>query len=227
MTHRRRIILSCEHAGNRIPAEYKHLFSNHQKILETHRAYDIGIAPIARQLQKTLDCPLCLYAYTRLLVDVNRTRKRSQLSRFSRGLNDSEKQHLIDAYDTPYKQRLRQMVAEQLQADAVLHVSLHSFTPVWNGQARNADIGILYDPARTQENDYAQSLQSTLRQQTGLRIRRNYPYLGRAEGMTTCLRKQFNQKRYLGIELELNQAFLASLTGRKQTNFIQTLAAAL
>jgi predicted N-formylglutamate amidohydrolase len=227
VTHGRHVILSCEHAGNRVPAEYKHLFANHQKILESHRAYDIGIAPIARQLQKTLNCPLCLYPYTRLLVDVNRTRKRSQLSRFSRRLNDGEKQQLIDAYDTPYKQRLRQMVAEPSQTGGVLHVSLHSFTPVWNGQLRNAEIGILYDPARTQESDYARSLQSALRQQTGFRIRRNYPYLGRADGAATWLRKQFSQKRYLGIELELNQAFLASLTGRKQTDFTQTLAAAL
>ena len=32
----------------------------------------------------------------------------------------------------------------------------------------------------------------------------NYPYLGKADGFTTSLRQEF-QERYIGIELELNQ----------------------
>jgi hypothetical protein len=35
----------------------------------------------------------------------------------------------------------------------------------------------------------------------------NYPYLGKADGFTTSLRHQF-QERYIGIELELNQKLL-------------------
>lgn len=44
-------------------------------------------------------------------------------------------------------------------------------------------------------------------------MRRNYPYLGRADGLTTHLRRALKTPRYLGIELELNQALLG-LTGR-------------
>ncbi|MEO8932838.1 MAG: N-formylglutamate amidohydrolase, partial [Xanthomarina sp.] len=34
----------------------------------------------------------------------------------------------------------------------------------------------------------------------------NYPYLGKADGFTSYLRKQF-PKNYLGIEIEVNQKF--------------------
>ena len=39
-----------------------------------------------------------------------------------------------------------------------------------------------------------------------LKVRSNYPYLGRADGFTTYLRKQFKSD-YLGIEIEINQKF--------------------
>ena len=42
-----------------------------------------------------------------------------------------------------------------------------------------------------------------------LRIRFNYPYLGISDGFTSYLRKKFNQKNYVGIELEVNQKFLS------------------
>lgn len=224
MKAERRVILSCEHAGNRVPARYHHLFAGNHDVLNTHRGFDIGIAPIARQLHKRLDCPLCLYAYTRLLIDVNRTRKASQFSEFSKVLSDADKQQLIDAYDRPYKNLVKQAVIEQHAYGPVLHWSLHSFTPVLNGQQRNADIGILYDPARSGEAAYAGALQERLRQKTGLRIRRNYPYSGNADGMTTWLRKEFRQKYYMGIEIEFNQAFLASLKPKTRSDFIVQLA---
>ncbi|MBU2938472.1 hypothetical protein KO494_02870 [Lacinutrix sp. C3R15] len=37
-----------------------------------------------------------------------------------------------------------------------------------------------------------------------LQVRYNYPYLGKADGFTTYLRKQ-DYKNYIGIELEINQ----------------------
>ena len=38
-----------------------------------------------------------------------------------------------------------------------------------------------------------------------LRVRRNYPYLGRADGLPTATRRRWPQDRYIGFELELNQ----------------------
>jgi len=37
------------------------------------------------------------------------------------------------------------------RGDRVIHVAVHSFTPTLRGVRRNADVGLLYDPARPGE----------------------------------------------------------------------------
>jgi hypothetical protein len=41
-----------------------------------------------------------------------------------------------------------------------------------------------------------------------LRVRRNYPYLGTADGLVSFLRKEFSSELYIGIEIELNQKIM-------------------
>jgi hypothetical protein len=36
-------------------------------------------------------------------------------------------------------------------------------------------------------------------------VRRNYPYRGDADGLTTHLRKRYPDGRYTGVEIEVNQ----------------------
>jgi predicted N-formylglutamate amidohydrolase len=161
-------------------------------------------------MQRLLECPLCQYPWTRLLIDVNRSCPRSLYSEFSKKLDQSGKDDLMDNYYTPYRQGLEELVFKECNKNSVLHVSLHSFTPVLKGQKRYADIGILYDPSRKLEKQFAIKLQQCLQEQTELRIRRNYPYLGRSDGITTWLRKKYTPAQYLGIEIEQNQAFFIS-----------------
>lgn len=220
------IILSCEHAGNKVPQRYRKLFSADPNILQTHRAYDIGIAAIAEQVGDLLKCPFCRYDWTRLLIDVNRTHLGSLFSDFSRPLKQEDKQALIDLYYLPYRTQLEQRVRELCSANQILHLSMHSFTPVLKGITRNADIGILYDPARRQERQFAIELQNRLREQSGLRIRRNYPYRGSADGMTSWLRKKYPELRYLGIEIELNQALLISSESMQRIDLAKLLTEA-
>ena len=52
-------------------------------------------------------------------------------------------------------------------------------------------------------------------------MRRNAPYRGDADGLTTALRRELPVSRYEGIELELNQRLIASAAQRR------ALAAAL
>jgi hypothetical protein len=42
-----------------------------------------------------------------------------------------------------------------------------------------------------------------------LRLRRNYPYQGRGDGLTALLRKRHPDDTYVGIELEVNQRIVA------------------
>jgi len=88
----------------------------------------------------------------------------------------------------------------------VLHLGVHSFTPVLDGVVRKPDLALLYDPARPGELDlctrWSDALAAALPDRV---IRRNNPYRGDADGMTTAFRRSFSAARYLGIEVEVNQ----------------------
>jgi predicted N-formylglutamate amidohydrolase len=223
----RKIILSCEHAGNRVPGKYKKLFATNTEILNTHRGYDIGAVSVASRMQRLLDCPLCQYPWTRLLIEVNRSYPRFLYSEFSKKLDQSDKEDLMNHYYAPYRQALEELILRQSKKVGVLHISMHSFKPVLKGHKRNADIGILYDPSRKQEKQFAVRLQNCLREETDLRIRRNYPYLGRSDGVTTWLREKYTPTQYLGIEIELNQAFFISPGELSSVNFAVILSNAI
>ena len=109
----------------------------------------------------------------------------------------------------------------------MIHVSTHSFTPELDGLVRTADVGLLYDPSRDAERDFSARWQDAIaRRDPGLRVRRNYPYRGSADGLTTALRRRFPGDGYAGIELEINQRYpLADESGWRRLR--RQIAAAL
>jgi predicted N-formylglutamate amidohydrolase len=210
MSRTNQVVLSCEHAGNRVPPKYRHLFAHSLSMLSSHRGFDIGISNVAKRLARKLRQPLFACYTTRLLIDPNRSLGHPALfSRFSNDLIRREKDRIIHNYYRRYREAVTQQIQKRMQEGRrILHLSLHSFTPILNGQKCNADMGILYDPGRKKEKVLALALQEALSNRTGLRIRRNYPYHGNADGFTAALRKEFGERHYLGIEIEINQALL-------------------
>lgn len=84
-------------------------------------------------------------------------------------------------------------------------MALHSFTPVLRGKRRETGIGILFDPRRKEELEYSKRLKRHLEDlfpRTNVQF--NLPYKGTDDGFPTYLREVF-PKRYIGIELEVNQ----------------------
>lgn len=148
---------------------------------------------------------------TRLLIDLNRSLTNpSVFSEYSRTLPLAHRERLIKQCYAPYRARVRASIEQQLKrGEAVLHLAVHSFTPHSKPPARMADIGLLYDPARQSEQTFCAAWQRALRTELpGFRIRRNAPYRGASDGLTTSLRTELSNTRYLGIELEVNQARL-------------------
>lgn len=209
MTLPLRCLLSCEHGGNRIPKEYAHLFEGHQEMLATHRGLDIGILPLARQLADTLGAPLVEAQVSRLLVDLNRSPGSSSLfSPMTVSLSPAKKTEVLSRYYHPYREAVIEKAAGIIgQGHRVVHLSVHSFTPVLRGEVRNADIGLLYDPARPLEQDFCRRWKTALsRLAPALRVRCNYPYKGASDSLVRTLRRRFVTESYLGLELEVNQA---------------------
>jgi predicted N-formylglutamate amidohydrolase len=116
---------------------------------------------------------------------------------------------------------VEQRVAEATAARRrVIHISAHSFVPVLNGYTRNADIGLLYDPGRPTERALcARWRQSLGARASRLRVRRNYPYRGYADGLTTHLRRRYGRRGYVGVEIEVNQKHV--LAGERQWRMLR------
>jgi predicted N-formylglutamate amidohydrolase len=145
---------------------------------------------------------------TRLLIDQNRSAtNRNLFSRFSRPLSQREKTGLVAMVYEPYHHRIERWIQNGLKGrGSVFHLAIHSFTPVLRGRERNADLGLLYDPASRFERRFARALrQEVLQTLSDLRIRYNYPYRGAGDGLTTSFRAAFGSERYGGIEIEINQ----------------------
>ena len=203
-------VLTCEHAGNLVPAEFSSLFRGAGDLLATHKGYDPGALDLFLRL-----VPLADYSrhteVSRLLVENNRSLDHPELfSKFTRGIPEAQKPEILRcyyyAYRDPVEDRIRAFLGDQQE---VLHLSVHSFTPVLNGEERTAEIGILFDPARSAEAFFAESFRQALHKELPwIRIAFNYPYLGTADGFTTYLRTRFPEG-YSGIELEVNQKLVS------------------
>jgi len=205
-----RILVSCEHAGFRVPPRYAALFEGAEAALASHRGWDRGALRLARSLARTLDAPLHATRVTRLLVDTNRSLHHRRLfSEFTAVLDRRERAEILARYYHPHRRRVEKRVCDWIaRGDRVLHLAVHSFDPRLAPGRDACDLGLLYDPRRRGETALCREWQATLRAGSALRVRRNHPYRGRADGLTTHLRRQLPAGSYLGIELEANQARL-------------------
>lgn len=202
------LLVSCEHGGNRVPARYRHLFAGHEAHLGTHRGYDPGALALARDLAERLGATCFVSTVSRLLVDLNRSIGHPKLySEATRVAPPALRREILDAHYLPYRNAVHAHVADAVAHGArVIHISSHSFTPVLDGITRDADIGLLYDPGRPGEATLCQRWQAALAAALpAFRVRRNYPYTGKSDGLTAYLRRHYNANVYVGVEFEINQ----------------------
>lgn len=202
------MLVTCEHGGNSVPPRYRPLFRGQEALLRTHRGYDPGGLVMAKDLAAALDATLFVATVSRLLIDLNRSPRNPLLySEATRHAPATVRREILDAYYLPYRDRVEACIADAVgKGRRVVHISSHSFTPVLDGEVRNADIGLLYDPGRAAERGLCQAWRAALKSAAPeYRVRRNYPYTGISDGFTAYLRRQFAETAYAGIELEINQ----------------------
>lgn len=201
-------LVTCEHGGNLVPPPYRHLFADRKALLATHRGYDPGALEMARQLAEAFAAELFSSTVTRLLVDLNRSIGHPHLfSNATEGEPKSLRREIVALHYEPYRSDVELFVEKAVErGHRVVHISSHSFTPVLDGQVRDVDVGLLYDPARRVEAELCARWKDELSARApDLRIRRNHPYRGNSDGLTSHLRKRFGPDAYLGVELEVNQ----------------------
>jgi predicted N-formylglutamate amidohydrolase len=202
------ILVTAEHGGNDVPPEYRALFRGRARLLASHRGWDPGTLDLSRRLARALDAPLVSATTTRLLVDLNRSAHNPRaFSEVTRGLPRAERVGLLERFHRPHWEAVRAHLASaRRHGGRILHLGVHSFTPILAGVTRKPDVALLYDPARAAERALAarwgSALASALPSRT---VRRNDPYKGASDGVTTAMRRELGPKVYMGIEIEVNQ----------------------
>ena len=151
-------VLICEHASNRLPRRLGTLGLTAAD-LERHIAWDLGAEPVARRLSRLTDAPLVLQRYSRLAYDCNRPPDSAdampEISETTaipgnRSLSAADRLARIGEIYRPFHAAVADLL-DQRAAEGVrsLVVSIHSFTPVYKGERRAVELGILFDRDRS------------------------------------------------------------------------------
>ena len=195
------LIVSCEHGGNRVPAPFRNVLS--KALLDTHRGYDPGALAVARDIAKATRAPLFYSTISRLLVELNRPLGHPQL--FFRNFPKATRDALLRRYYFPYWNAVGKAAR---RGRRVIHLSVHSFTPRMRGETRQVDVGLLFDPSRPAEVRFCQRWRDALqRLSPRLRVLDNEPYPGVFPSLVDALRHKLDARRYVGIQIEVNQKF--------------------
>lgn len=223
------LLISCEHAGRRIPPRHRALFAGHEALLRSHRGHDPGALALARQMAAAFGAPLFYSTVSRLLVDLNRSLGHPRLySPMIQRLPAAARRAILARYYLPYRERIEAHVTRVIESgQSLVHIASHSFTPVLDGAVRKADIGLLYDPARPGEVALCRRWQRGIEARAPVwNVRRNSPYTGTADGLTAYLRKRFGPAQYVGVELDINQKHILT-RGRAWRALRETVIEAL
>ena len=216
------IVLVCEHATNFIPASFDALgLSDADQ--KSHAAWDLGAMSVARCLSKILDAPLIASSVSRLVYDCNRPPTatdampaRSEVIDIpgNRNLSQAERAARTEVYYRPFQAALGAVIR---QITKPIIVTVHSFTPVFHGELRSVEIGVLHDS----DARLADALLSIAHQHPGAVVRRNEPY-GPEHGVTHTLQEHAIEDGRLNVMLEIRNDLIA--TPEQQIKMSTTLA---
>ncbi len=229
-------VLTCDHAGRALPRSLGNLGLT-PGALETHVAWDLGIAALGEQLAQSLDAFLILQSYSRLVIDANRpldapdsivTRSERTEIPGNVGLSREQADARAEAVFWPYHQRIAaELERRQRAGEPSILVTLHSFTPVFLDVPRAVRIGVLY--GRDQRLGHALLAQLRAADEPG--IGDNEPYAVSDGGDYTLL-VHGEQRGIPHVELELRQDLIASEADQRAmaprlARFLRAAASAL
>lgn len=174
------LVLVCEHASRYIPVALNDLGLDETAARE-HIAWDIGALALAECLSATLGATLLSANYSRLLIDLNRPLHVPDSIPPQSEIYEVPGNHSLDEVTREYRQRclfhpfhdrLRSLIDQRLAAGRPVRVvGIHSFTPVFYGQPRALEAGVLFGEAK----DYAERIVQGLGRHA-LRVAGNQPY---------------------------------------------------
>lgn len=203
-SHAAPVFLTCEHASQALPSAWRWPLPD-QRLLDTHWAYDLGARELTLELARALDASAVLACFTRLLADPNREESHHEVFRLladgapvqlNAALDEADKRRRIEGYHRPYHAAVD---AELARVSAPLLFSIHSFTPVYQGQPRAVELGVLFNRDEADALALGQALAAHFPQ-----VAFNEPWSGRA-GLIYSAERHAGKHGRMALELEVRQ----------------------
>jgi len=200
-------VFTCEHATNLLP-EWEPEASE-RATLATHWGWDIGAADLTRELARITGSCAVLSRFSRLVCDPNRDPQEpsfvmqaidgAPLS-WNRGVDDGERRRRAARYFDPYHEAIDHALRARLRVDAEVRLcAIHSFTPVYLGQSRPMEVGVLFDAW----DEHAWRLEGALAAE-GFAAVQNAPYSG-FDGLIYAASRHGRAHGLVYLELEVRQ----------------------
>lgn len=211
--------LICDHANRSIPRSLGTLGLS-EADLRAHIAWDIGAAGLAVELAERLGAFLILQNYSRLVIDCNRPLDApDSIAKKSEGIvipgnqsvSSAEAALRAESIYHPYHGRIRsELDRRDAEGRETVIVTVHSFTPVYFGQARPWHAGVLYQ----RDARLAHALLELLRREPDLVIGDNEPY--RVTDRSDVAVVEYGERRSkLHVEIEVRQDLIADTGGQR------------
>ncbi|WP_170766442.1 N-formylglutamate amidohydrolase [Ruegeria lacuscaerulensis] len=206
-----RVVLLCEHASHRIPPEYGGL-GLAEADRQSHAVWDPGARALSVLLSKTLDAPVVASTVSRLVYDCNRPPEaasampeKSELIEVSGniGLSAQDRAARVAAVYEPFCQAVSQ-VLDQRGPDTIV-VTIHSFTPIYYGQPREVELGLLHD----EDSRLVDAMLDQVGRIPHRKIERNEPY-GPGDGVTHSLRLHALSRGLANVMIEVRNDLMRS-----------------
>lgn len=206
------VLVVCEHASSYIPPEYDQLgLSDHAA--KSHVAWDPGALPVAQRVAAGLDAACVYGTMSRLLYDCNRPPEsssaipvRSEVFDIPGNTNLSQAERdlrIANIYAT-FSKALSEEISRH-RATLRLMVTIHSFTPVFNGVTREVEIGILHG----KDAQFAQAMMHAKPHNTPYCIRLNEPYAA-VDGVAHTLDTQGAANALPNVMIEVRNDLIAT-----------------
>lgn len=214
-------LLTGDHAGRAIPRRLGDLGLPESDLVR-HIAWDIGIAGVTERLSKALDATAVLQSYSRLVIDCNRRPEWPsaipEISESTRipgneGISEAEREARRGEVFLPYHARIAKLLdARRAAGQRTVLVAMHSFTPVFKGEARSVEVGILYNP-EARDIRLPRIMLELLRAEGDLIVGDNAPYA--ITGNSDYTVPVHGEARGLPhVEIEIRQDLIADAAGQ-------------
>ena len=193
-----------------------------REVLGSHRAYDPGAEALTLKLSERLEAPAVFGAYSRLVIDLNRSIGRADSAIVcADGVaipppSEAEYRARVDELFLPYHDYIERLIGLRQRASKpfLLLVAVHSFTPCLDtapyARGRAMACGVLWSRSRDSAVRVARQLAESTKESIAL----NKPYSGKREGYTIKRHGELSDTAALAIEVRSDK-----IESEEQQNF--------